>query len=323
MSKATMQAAPLPATVEKLVQNAEAKPSVSDAVAGHDAVMEIKYDGWRTIWKVDDDGKARFYTRKGKELTGSWPAVEAMLSEALPPGTVLDDEAVVMETVNGLRVPKGSHAITSILGSGTAKAALASGQLTLVLFDLIAHGPVDARALPFGKRRSALEAVVENAGWDLERVMLAPHLDPTEENHEALLERGYEGSMVKWLDAPYKSGARGWGWFKLKGEADVDVIVTGYKPGESGWTGMVGAIEFAQFTADGLLAPRGRCSGIDFATRVAITKNPDAYLGRVFTMRHNGLEAKSKEYPHGAFRHPRFKTWRPDKPAEAVTLHDA
>lgn len=318
-------AAPLPSSIEKLVQNAEAKHSVAEAVAGHEAVLEPKFDGWRIIFQVEEtasgERRARAFTRKGKELTGKMPAIEAELARALPAGSCVDGEVVVFEVVNGVAVPAGSNAVGTVLGSGTAKAALASGKLSYVIFDLLSHGGIDARPLPLSKRRGYLE-MVRDASDFAPCVQIAPQLPATDAAHDALLAAGFEGSIVKWADAPYKSGYRGWGWFKLKGEADCDVVVMGYKPGENSWEGMVGAIVFGQFDGDGLLVERGRCSGIDFDTRVAITKNPEGYLGKVFTMRHNGVFDPSAEHPHGAFRHPRFKTWRPDKPLEAVTLHD-
>lgn len=310
----------MPGSVEKMVQNASAMGEVDLAAAGHDSVLEPKYDGWRTIWIVGDDGKARFYSRKDQDLTGRWPAVETAIETALPAGTILDAEAVVFAEVDGHVAPKWGR-VQSILGSGVAKAALMSGEMTLVVFDLLAHGGIDARSLPYSKRRELLEAIFEAADFP-PSIVLTPQLEPTAENHDALLSAGYEGSMVKWQDAPYKSGARGAGWWKLKGQADVDVIVTGYKPGENGWVGLVGAVEFGQYDADGILVSRGRCSGMDFDLRMLFTNHPEKYLGTVFTMRHNGVFPPSKDHPHGAFRHPRFKRMRKDKAAEAVTLHD-
>lgn len=305
--------------IEKLVQNCAPAATVAAAAAGRPSVLEPKFDGWRTIWKVGADGKARFYSRTGQDLTGRMPAVEAAISAALPPGSILDGEVVQFEEVEGMLAPRWGG-VQSVLASGVAKAALASGSLTLVLFDLIAHGKVDARPLTFAQRREALETVYEQAGFDPRRVILAPHLDPTEEAHEALIGAGYEGSVVKWLDAPYKSGARGAGWFKLKATDDVDAVVMGFKEGDGSFAGLIGSIIFGQYLADGTLVERGSCSGITFAERTRISKNRDAYVSRAFSFRHMGRLAPSKDHPHGAFRHPQFKTWRPDKPAEACVV---
>lgn len=313
--------APLPEQIEKLIQLAETKPTAASAAAGHPSVLEPKYDGWRTVWKVDESGKARFFTRSGQELTGAWPAAEAEIARALKPGSVIDGEAVgFVTTPAGVSVPKWGVA-QSVLGSGTAKAALRSGALTLVVFDLIASAGIDARPLPFEKRREVMEKLFAEADF-APCVRLAPQLDPTDLNYEALVGAGYEGAVVKWLDAPYRSGGRGQGWWRLKATATVDVVVTGYKPGENGFAGLVGAIEFGQHDENGVLIPRGRCSGMDFATRVAVTKNQDAYLGKVFEMRHMGLMDPGKDYPLGAFRHPQWKRWRQDRSPESVVVHD-
>lgn len=313
------------ASVEALAQNAEAKKSVADAVAGKPSIMEPKLDGWRLLCTVDAEGTARTFTRTGNELTGSLPAIEAALVAALPPGSTLDAEAVAFEVGDdGLPQHKWGS-VQSILGSGTAKAALCSGKITLVVFDLIQHGGLDARSLPLAKRRELLDAIFDSGKFAGTKVVLVPQFEATEAGHEAIIAAGYEGSMVKWTDAPYGSGHRGAGWWKLKATATVDVIVMGYKEGTPGsaFDGYVGAIIFGQHDADGNLVERGRCSGLDWDERVRISENRDEYLGRVFEMRHMGVMPPGKDYPLGAFRHPQWKRWRPDKPAEAVVIHDA
>jgi ATP-dependent DNA ligase len=127
--------------------------------------------------------------------------------------------------------------------------------------------------------------------------------------------------MVKWLDAPYGSGKRGAGWWKLKPQATVDVVVMGYKPGEGSFEGLVGAIMFGQYD-NGKLIYRGKCSGMDLTERYDFTENADDYIGTVIEVAHMGLMEPSSEYPLGAFRHPQFKRTRPDRNAESVVRHD-
>lgn len=316
----------LPLSIEKTVQNADNRKTVADAAGKHPSVLEPKMDGWRTVWKIDASGKARFYTRGDNELTGKMPAVEAMLSASgLPAGTCLDGEVVAFENVNGMLVPRWG-VVQSILAAGVAKAALQSGVLTLVLFDVLSVGDKDARPLPYEKRRAVLDAIIRQRiaitpEYDATKIMLIEQHEPTEDAHADLVAAGHEGSMVKWLDAPYRSGQRGAGWWKLKATDDVDAFVVGYKPGKDSFAGMIGAIIFGQYDADGAVVVRGSCSGMTMAERQRISKNPDAYVGRVLSFRHMGLQAPTKANPHGAFRHPQFKTWRPDRSAESVTVH--
>lgn len=311
--------------IESLVQNADKKATVALAANGHDSILEPKLDGWRVIFRVtdDEDTPVQSYTRTGNSLTGSMPAIEAELAANLPSGTVLDGEVVKLTQKNGKVIHGSSNDVAKVLGSGTAKAALRSGDLTLVVFDMIAHGGIDARPLPYAKRREVLEKLFDVQNFTT-RVQLIPQLPAVEESYDDLIAAGYEGAMVKWLNAAYASGKRGAGWWKLKGTATVDVIVTGYKPGTPGssFDGYVGAIEYGQYNDDGILVPRGRCSGMDWDVRVDITQHKADYLGRVFELTHNGVQ-KPEDGESARFRHPRFIRWRDDKPAAAVKIHDA
>jgi ATP-dependent DNA ligase len=102
----------------------------------------------------------------------------------------------------------------------------------------------------------------------------------------------------------------------------MDVVVTGYKPGENGFAGMVGAIEFGQYDSDGVLVGRGRCSGMTLDERHAVTANQEEYLGRVFEVKYMGLFPAHSGRPHGALRHPQFLRWRPDKDATETTIEE-
>lgn len=303
--------------VKSLPQLADVRKSVAAAVGKHAAVLEPKMNGWRAVWKIDPSGHARSYTRNGNEMTGKMPAIEAALAEALPPGTILDSEVVAFGMKDGHLIHQWDK-VQEALGSGTAKAALRSGVLTLVVFDLLAHGGIDARSQPYSKRRELLETVFKQAEFDPKLVLLIPKMEATDANYEALLAGGYEGGVVKLLDAPYASGQRGRGWFKVKSVDTADVVVMGFKPGTAGsaFDGLVGAIDFGMTTQDGILVHRGRTSGVDWETRLAITANPGDYLGRVFELAYQEITKPSDTHPFGAFLFPRFKHWRPDKSAE-------
>ena len=308
---------------DKLAQMPEVAKSVEAAAKGHAAALEPKFDGWRVIAIIGEDGECRLFNpREGNEMTGKLPAIESALAEALPPGSVLDGEAVAFAVEDDRLVQKWGKA-ASVLGSGTAKAALASGAITFVAFDLLAHGGHDARGLSYEKRRSLLKTLFEAADFGTAQIILVPQLAATEASHGTLIEAGYEGSVVKHLDATYASGKRGKGWSKVKPVATVDAIITGYTEGENGFAGYIGAVTFGQYDDDGILVPRGKCSGMDWDVRKDLTANREANLNRVIEVAHEGTFPPSKEHPLGAFRFPRFKRFRDDKPAAAVVLHDS
>lgn len=296
-----------PTSPKNLAQNAEAPKNglTPDSFDPALHVGEPKMDGWRILAHVAEDG-VHLYTRTGNSKDGSLPIIEAELGEQMPVGTWLDGEAVAMTIKDG-QVTHDWGTVQSVLGSGTAKAAAQSEKITYVIFDLISHGGIDARSLPYGKRRTLLEKLFDKVSLS-ERIQLSAQVQPTTANTDALLAQGFEGMVIKRLNAPYASGKRGAGWTKIKPSDNLDCIVTGFKDGENGFTGMVGAVVFSAYK-DGTLTEIGRCSGMDMKTRLDMTKNPENWLGKVIEVAHMG------QMPTGGYRHPQFVKRREDKPA--------
>lgn len=312
-----------PTSPDGIGQNAAALKSgqtIQSLTASKPHIAEPKLDGWRLHVHRAEDG-VHLYTRSGKEHTGQLPAIEAEL-EALPVGTWLDTEAVAFTVENGNIVHKWGL-VQSILGSAVGKKAVvkaisdfaakpqASDAITLVAFDLISHAGIDARSLPYAKRRKLLESIFDQHDW--KHTILVPQIEPTEASLNALLAQGYEGMMLKALDAPYASGKRGKGWTKIKPQDTLDGIIMGYKDGENGFTGLVGAVCVGQYDQGDLIEVT-RCSGMDMATRKKISANRDAYLGKVIEVKHMG------QMETGGYRHPQWHRLRPDKAATDCTV---
>lgn len=304
--------------IAKLAMNSKTAASVEEAVGSREAIIEPKYDGIRLLINITEDG-VRAYARSGKSKTGKLPAIEAELAAHLPAGTWLDGEAVAFNE-DGTQDWGGAQ---SVLGSGVAKAAAASDSIRFVVFDLLAHSGNDARKLPLRHRRELLEMIFsqpgdnvdgwERDGKEWERVVLSPQLPATDEAHAANLELGFEGSMVKHLDAPYASGKRSTASLKLKATDTVDCVVTGFSAPKPGWIareGMIGAIEFEHYAEDGTPI-QGKCSGMTSGERRYITANQAELLGKVIEVSY-----MTKMPGTGKLRHPQFQRIRTDKTAE-------
>jgi len=264
---------------------------------GH--VMEPKFDGWRLLVHVGPNG-VDFFTRTGKSHKGKLPHIEAALSH-MPVHTWLDGEVVALDD-NGM--PEWG-AVQSVLGSNGIDFG---GNLIYFAFDLLAYNSLDIRRLPLSERRNALATALTPTA----NVRITPQFPADHTLHDQLVEQGYEGTIIKNPARPYASGKRGQGWFKLKATDEMDVVIMGFKPGESSFAGMVGAIEFGQYQ-NGVLTPRGRCSGMDMKFRKELTADPNKYIGQVISMAHMGI------MPSGSPRHPQFKRLRTDKPAKDCT----
>ena len=131
---------------------------------------------------------------------------------------------------------------------------------------------------------------------------------------------GGEGVILKNIDALYEFGKRRECWLKVKKFETLDCFVTGSRPGEHGFEGMVGALEGSVYDGINIV---GICavSGFTLADRQIMTDklNPggvvkDKYLGRVMEIRY---QEKSKT---GRGMHARFVRWRPDKNAADCLL---
>jgi len=312
MEPSTLAPHTAPTSAKSLAQNAEApKKGIGPSnFKSPRYVGEPKLDGWRLLVHIADDG-VHVYTRTANCKNGSLPNIEAELGEHMPAGTWLDGEAVAMKVEDG-KVTHDWGSVQSVLGSGTAKAAAQSEKITFMVFDLISHGGIDARSLPYAKRRNLLERVFEKA--TLNRIQLVPQVEVSDASVDALLAQGFEGMVIKDTMARYGSGQRGAGWTKIKPSDNLDAVVTGFKPGDNGFSGMIGAVEFGLHDANGNLIEVGRCSGMDMKTRQHMTDNPGAWVGSVIEIAHMG------QMPTGGYRHPQFKKRRDDKPAEECVV---
>lgn len=293
----------------KLAQNAE--PTKGFPIKTDGFIAEPKYDGWRIIAVVGHD-RVNFYSRAGKTYN-VLPKIEAELLAALPAGTVLDGEAVALAVEDG-KVVKTWGKTQSLLTTHGAN----TDKVTYMIFDLLAHRGIDARSLAFDKRRALLERVFESHSF--ERVALTVQCPATPDAYDVLLKQGFEGAVLKRLNAPYATNKRGHGWIKVKPVASIDAVVMGFKPGESGFKGMVGAVVFGQHNDDGVLVERGRCSGMDMRTRLDMTHHPEKWIGRVIEVKHEGVSIGSSD--SGRFRFPRVTRVRADKSPEQVGFHD-
>jgi ATP-dependent DNA ligase len=71
-------------------------------------------------------------------------------------------------------------------------------------------------------------------------------VEATQDNHDAFVHMGFEGTVMKLKTSTYQHGTRGKGWFKIKAVHDMDVVIVGYVPGHNSNFGKVGSLILAQ-----------------------------------------------------------------------------
>jgi ATP-dependent DNA ligase len=119
---------------------------------------------------------------------------------------------------------------------------------------------------------------------------------------------GYEGLVFKDGTSKYHDKKA---WARMKAVVEIDYICTGFRDADEGtkYEGMVGSVLGTLIDKEVYVT----VGGITEKERKIFTKNPELFVGQVFTAKGNNW------YPSGAIRHPQFQRWRNDKDPEDCT----
>jgi DNA ligase-1 len=188
-------------------------------------LAEWKWDGIRlqAVAGRGADGRAvtRIYSRTGEDASKAFPdLVEALQFEGAIDGELLIVREGRVQSFNVLQQRLNRKAVTPKL--------VAEFPAHLRVYDILAEGEEDLRALPFAERRRRLEALV--ARLNDPRIDLSPMV-PFESWEDLAAARAnpasvgagpdadaIEGVMVKRADSPYLPGRPKGYWYKWKRE---------------------------------------------------------------------------------------------------------
>lgn len=298
-------------------------------------LYEPKWDGFRAIVFRDGDG-VRISSRNALPLERYFPELIDPLRDALPAEAVVDGE-VVIATPQGLDF----DALQMRLHPAASRVRMLAEKTpaSVVLFDVLALGGEDTRALPLVERRARLlEAVRANA-----TVGITPQTSDPEEatvwftRYEGA---GLDGVVAKAPDGTYRHGERG--WVKVKHLRTVDAVVGGYRVAAKG--GGIGSLLLGLYGDDGTLHHVGHTSSFNAAERREILQQLQPLSGgdSFGHGRTPGAPSRWKSdadaswtpvtpslvcevsFDHlqgNRFRHAaRFIRWRDDKPAKDCTF---
>lgn len=119
--------------------------------------------------------------------------------------------------------------------------------------------------------------------------------------HHVFVQSGYEGAMVKTIDAPYRFG-RSYDVMKVKEFHDVDLPIIGLEEGTGRHTGRLGAVKIS---FNGVIVKVG--SGFSDAEREQVWNDQDNFMGRIIEVRYQEVT------PDGSLRFPTFVCFRNDR----------
>ncbi len=230
----------------------------SELPTGDDLRYEPKWDGFRSI-VFRCDAEMELSSRNSKPLTRYFPELVGFLAAALPKRCVVDGE-IVIATDDGLDFEALLQRIHP--AESRIKRLAAETPASFVAFDLLAEGKKDLSGLPFGERRSRLEAILGGRGTG-DPVQLTPQTTDVTLAAD-WLERfegaGLDGVVAKSPELSYRPGQRV--MWKIKHERTADCVVAGYRDHKQGG---VGSLVLGLYDEAGGLRHVGVCSG--FSTK--------------------------------------------------------
>jgi ATP-dependent DNA ligase len=186
-----------------------------------DYLYEPKWDGFRCLAFRDGD-QIDLRSRHDRPLARYFPEIVDGLRVAVPDGTVLDGEIVLV----GQRGFDFAALMSRLHPAATRVARLsAEWPASYVAFDVLATGPDDLREHPFAERRATLESLLAAGS---ETIRITPATADVAEA-QGWLERfaggGVDGVVAKGCALRYQPNRRA--MTKVKRERTVDCVVAG------------------------------------------------------------------------------------------------
>ena len=185
--------------------------------------IEPKWDGVRVIAQVSPK-RVGLWSRNGIDKARQFPEVaEALMSLAATTGPlVLDGELVATDRAGKplrFQALQGRHLTTA-----------ASSSTAFIAFDCLeAHG-ASLTSAPWTERRAALEALVPRSARAIVRRGDSHRCGSAGAARlfAAARREGWEGLILKRVDAPYVGGKRTPLWRKVKLEHEQEFVIGGY-----------------------------------------------------------------------------------------------
>ncbi|MFN2448282.1 MAG: non-homologous end-joining DNA ligase [Candidatus Baltobacteraceae bacterium] len=183
-------------------------------------VFEIKWDGYRAICTVQEDGSVELISRNGLDFLQRFPQLQALRSAWTTLPIIVDGEIVSLDPAGRSSFQRLQESLSSRRQAGKKDAAV-----TFAAFDLLYADGRDLRKTPLTERKALLERCI--AGGN-ELVIYSKHV---EENGCSLFDlakkQQLEGIIGKKRDSLY-SERRTRDWVKIKAQLVQECVIGGF-----------------------------------------------------------------------------------------------
>ena len=223
---------------------------------------ELKLDGVRIVASRDGRQVALRY-RRHRSATESYPEIVSALRALVAEQVVLDGEIVAFDErgrPNFQLLGRRIHLQRPL----EVQRAMTELPVVFMVFDLLALGPYDLRALPLRERKRILTQLIVGRG----RIRVLDHI---EDDGRPLMsfcrDNSLEGIVIKRASAPYRAGPRrSDDWVKMKCEREAELVVVGYEESDKK-ARKLRSLLLAAHDDEGRLRLRGKVgSGLDEQT---------------------------------------------------------
>jgi DNA ligase D-like protein (predicted ligase) len=175
---------------------------------------EVKWDGYRALVEKRSSD-IRVWSRRGADLTRTYPGVVAAAQTIPARDVILDGEIVALDSAGRPSFQALQHRSAAV---GTI--------VTYYAFDLLERDRRSLCDLPLVERRRELVKAVGGSA-----VLLSEPLPGTPKEIAAAIRRfGLEGVIAKRLDSRYEAGQQSGAWTKVKFARRQEFVVGGYRP---------------------------------------------------------------------------------------------
>ena len=271
--------------------------------------IEVKLDGVRVLTIVRKDGRINMFSRNGKEFFNFGhiiKEIETVVKINPPPYDLVLDGEVMSSNFQDLM--KQVH----------RKDNVTAGDAVLHLFDFIPledfqkgvwNKPQNLRSqmvLAWVSKFSAVLKHVQALSWEDVDLSTPEGEKRFVELNKAAVDGGYEGVMIKDVDAPYEC-KRSHSWLKAKPFIEVTLEVTDVEEGTGRNLGRLGALVCGG-QDDGKQITVNVGSGFSDDNRIEFWNSRDSLVGQLVEVRADVItQNQDGSY---SLRFPRFKTFR-------------
>ena len=298
---------------------------VRDPPSGDEWLHELKFDGYRMVCHLNR-GRARFWSRNGKDWTEKFPNLAAALKTFPAVTAILDGEVVIVDKAGRSSFQR----LQQSMGRGGDKVPA----FVFEIFDLIYLDGYSLTKTPLKERKAVLEQLFTTA--KLKGALR--YSDHVEGNGEMFFkqacEYGIEGIVSKLAASPYES-TRTRNWLKTKCIKRQEFVIAGYTPSKNDFPGF-GSLILGVYDKGKLIYCGRVGTGFSIKQRVDLQKKLDRLSQTAMPLasipKDPGLRAAHWAKPQlvgevefmewtadGVIRHPSFQGLREDKkPTEIV-----